>query len=179
MGRPKKHLLAAAARARSGRWPAHQATSQSDDEEIIELSSAQRNLKAHLDVSDASEDNEVCSWTGGVKHCSSDVEEGIAIWVDSSDDSDGELSDLEGDELKESLGLQYEQEISLLAPYQKLSRVVGSGEWKKAKMNRRLGYHSDRTKPWSLCHCTLFVVGSIGCFGGFYWIAGKGRSSSG
>ena len=128
MGRPKKHLLAAAARARSGRWPAHQATSQpdkprSDDEEIIELGSmpAQRNLKIHLDVSDTSEDNEVCSWTGGVNHCPSDVEESIAIWVDSSDDSDGELSDLEGDELKESLSLRYEQEVSLLAAYQQLS----------------------------------------------------------
>ncbi len=82
---------------------------------------AQRNLKIHLDVSDTSGDNEVCSWTGGVNRCPSDVEESIAIWVDSSDDSDGELSDLEGDELKESLSLRYEQEVSLLAPYQQLS----------------------------------------------------------
>ena len=157
MGRPKKHLLAGAARARSRRWLAHQAASkpckpQSGDEEIIEVSSmaVQANLKTHLDVSDASEDDEVCSWIGGVNHCPSDVEENIAIWVDSSDESDGELSELEGDELKGSLGLQYEQEVSLSAPYQQLSRVIGSGEWKKAEMNRGLGYHgrSDRTKRW-------------------------------
>jgi hypothetical protein len=86
----------------------------------------QCNLKIHLDVSDTSEDNEVCSWTGGVNHCPSDAEESIAIWVESSDDSDGELSDLEGDELKGSLSLQYEPEVSLLAPYQQPSRVVCS-----------------------------------------------------
>ena len=34
--------------------------------------------------------------------------------MDSTDDLDGEISDLGGDELKESLGLQYEQEVSWL-----------------------------------------------------------------
>jgi hypothetical protein len=69
--------------------------------------------------------------------------------------SDDDLSELEDEELEESLKKQREGEIEQLQATQDvfdtLMRKVNKKEWKKAESNRRMGYgskSSDRTGRW-------------------------------
>jgi hypothetical protein len=96
--------------------------------------------------------DEECQWTGGVNHIlSSDSE---FCWTDSDTDSESEsdFSELEGQELIESLHACLEKELEMLGaqtPYEKVSqRTLTSEEWKKAEGNRGLGYtgNSDRSR---------------------------------
>lgn len=75
-----------------------------------------------------------------------------SIW-ESPEDEDGyrsedDLSELEGEELEESLLRQKQAEDGLM---EHLMRSIGAKEWKKAESNRHLGYgnkSSDRTQRW-------------------------------
>ena len=78
-----------------------------------------------------------CDWDGSVNHClSSDSD-----WEDELDDT--EFSELEGEDLKESLQKALEAELALLTqltPYEVILQAT-SKEWKRAEQNRGLGYN--------------------------------------
>jgi hypothetical protein len=75
-----------------------------------------------------------------------------SIW-ESPEDEDGhrsedDLSELEGEELEESLLRQKQTEDGLM---EHLMRSIGAKEWKKAESSRHLRYgnkSSDRTQRW-------------------------------
>lgn len=75
------------------------------------------------------------------------------IWESPEDEngygSEDDLSELEGEELEESLLRQKQAEDELM---EHLMRSIGAKEWKKAESNRHLGYgnkNSDRTQHWT------------------------------
>jgi hypothetical protein len=97
-----------------------------------------------------------CDWDRGVNHFPSDSDWDSlndSDWeTDSSSESDfGDVSELEGDELVESLQAMLEAEMQILSiptPYEQILKPHTSGDWKKAERNRRLGYNklSGRTQ---------------------------------
>ena len=62
--------------------------------------------------------------------------------------SDEDLSELEGDELKNSLKAQALREKGKPVPYHQIMQPRSSAQWWKVESNRSLGYndHSSRTK---------------------------------
>jgi hypothetical protein len=93
-----------------------------------------------------------CEWEGGVNHVLSS--DSGTDWTKSDSDSDpqSDFSELEGQELVESLQSCLEKELEMLGsqtPYEKvLIRRLTLGDWKKAEGNRGFGYtgNSDRSK---------------------------------
>jgi ribosomal protein S13 len=140
----KKHLKSAA-RARAG--PSH----------VPEISTENKPAGASpiraTSVSDLTleGDQDVCSWTGGVNN---HLEDRPDDWVDTPEDLEmDDLEELEGEELQNSLENQMDQESEMFekadaAIYRKLMRSISSKEWKRAEMNRGLGYNgqSERSK---------------------------------
>jgi hypothetical protein len=100
------------------------------------------------------DDQNECSWDGGVNHTLSDSEADWKSTENSDDegaDSDSGLSELEGPDLVESLKNQLEQEIAALShatPYERIKAPISSTHWKKTESNHGLGYtrNSDRTR---------------------------------
>lgn len=91
------------------------------------------------------DDDEICTWAGGVNN---HLEDDLEGWIDLSEDSDDddEIEELEGDELRESLESQMAREAETIleaAVYQKLMRKITPKEWKKAELNRGLGYNGQ------------------------------------
>ena len=97
-----------------------------------------------------------CDWDGNVNHClSSDSDSDWDNELEDGFESDNsEFSELEGEDLKESLQKALEAELTLLAwlmPYEVIQQATTSKEWKTAEQNRGLGYYglSDQTQ---CCH---------------------------
>src|SRR6266487_208167 len=97
-------------------------------------------------------DNE-CSWDGGINYTESNTSDSD-YWsgLDSSEsDSESDLEELEGKDLRLSLEAELKRELELLnqpSPYEEIRRTISCKEWKRAESNRSLGYngHSKRTK---------------------------------
>ena len=128
MTRTSNHLKDAAARARAAK---------------------SLNQFYHEDFVSTADSGE-CQWDGTVNHIPSDSED--PDWSDMSDsDSEEEFSELEGEELLESLQMRLEKELELLSvptPYEKIAAPVTSKQWAKAESNRCFSYNgqSVRTK---------------------------------
>ena len=142
MGRKSKHAIASARRAREGK-----ARGRADG--------AQPHAKAVCETSppdfEISESDSECHWDGGVNNIALDSDsESDGDWQTDSD-AESELSELEGEELVESLQTQLQNELKSLSvpsPYEVISQSHTSEDWTKAEGNRSLGYNklSDRTK---------------------------------
>ncbi len=147
MGRKKLWRKYSAARARAAK-AALKSNSLSSTVDQSESEGA-------IPISSNSDADECTQWTGGVNHELSGTESDLT-WVeastaDGSESSGDNLSEVEGDDIVESVRASLEHEIRLLAiptQYEQLSRNYTAGDWKKAEKNRSLGYngHSDRTK---------------------------------
>ena len=152
MGRGKKHHAESLAQAREAK-NLKNLLRYSSQLSVGRVTSLDLDLKVtepqFLDEDEVVE----CDWDGSVNHClSSDSD-----WEDESDDGfesdDTEFSELEGEDLKESLQKALEAELALLTqltPYEVILQAT-SKEWKRAEQNRGLGYNgqSDRTRR---CH---------------------------
>jgi hypothetical protein len=108
----------------------------------------------HIITEELPDDDFECTrWTGGVNHhvsseSDSDSDFGLST---SESESEEEFSELEGDDLLESLQRQAAEEAELLkkpTPYEELKRNIQAPEWKKAEAKRGFGYtgNSGRTK---------------------------------
>ena len=149
MPRKLKRWKDAAACARKGRAAARKHRVDLEDPEPIHPEQEPFN-----ELTD--EDNERTKWTGGVIHIpdsesDSDRDFDPSSALESEPGSDEEFSELEGDELLESLQRQAAEEAKLLqkpVPYEELKRGVSGQEWKKAEAKRGFGYtgNSGRTK---------------------------------
>lgn len=94
-------------------------------------------------------DTDCTSWRGGVNHILSSDEDRDGSSESESSSSDGEVDELEGDELRASLEARYTStDIKNLGLYGPLTQSTTRREWKKAEANRSLGYngHAARTK---------------------------------
>ena len=92
-------------------------------------------------------DDEICSWTGGVNnHITKEMQDDPLFISDTSSDED--LSELEGDELRNSLKAQALRVKGKPVPYHQIMQPRSSAQWRKVESNRSLGYngHSSRTK---------------------------------
>jgi hypothetical protein len=147
MPRKLKRWNDAAARARKGRAAAHKNHLELKDPKSVHPEEETPNELTNVD-------NERTKWTGGVNHASdsdSDRDFNPSSASESEPGSDEEFSELEGDELLESLQRQAAEEAKLLqkpVPYEELRRAVSRQEWKKAEAKRGFGYtgNSGRTK---------------------------------
>jgi hypothetical protein len=155
MPRPSKRAQGkrkSAARARAGKVQTLCGFDSSDSDSVDPLTVRLSNspiesepLFPDLILIDSDTENE-CSWTGGVNHTMSS--DSALSDSDSYDDweSDSDFSELEADDLIESLRAEVEKEMReemqvLPTLYQKLTQPVSSKEWRKAESNRALGYN--------------------------------------
>ena len=88
----------------------------------------------------------ICQWDGGVNYVPSDSElsQSNSDWTTDSSSETDEFSELEGDELRESLETQLQEEIEMLSvpsPYEQVLGPHTSVDWKRAEHNRNLGYN--------------------------------------
>jgi len=96
----------------------------------------------------------IFSWDGGVNHHSSDVEK-TTHW-DSDFEEEG-FSDLEGDELLQSLQRAQQKDLERLGnvsnptAFDKMSQNLTLEEWKMAESNQHLGY-SKQSMQTQCCH---------------------------
>jgi hypothetical protein len=156
MPRTSNYLVNAAACARKARAEKN-AVNDNDVQQPLtasDISNADTSseLVHGVDIgSDPPSDSEICSWNGGLNHYPSDVEKTTHWDSDSESEEDG-FSDLEGDELLESLQKVQEKDlkrlenVSKLTAFDKMSQNLTSEEWKKAESNRHLGYSKGSTR---------------------------------
>lgn len=147
MAHKRKHLLAAAARAREARLNQQQSANPGFEEINSENTAPKSNLALEINS------DEECCWEGGVNHTlSSDSEfyqtEGES--EESTSDSE-EFSEVEDEDLLRSLQENLAQELKMLAsptPYQEVLQNLTTKDWKKAEQNRGFGYtgNSQRSK---------------------------------
>ncbi len=149
MGRKKLWKKYSAARARAAK-----AALRSNP---LSLAADHSESEGAIPISSDSDADECTQWTGGVNHELSDTESDLT-WVetstadsDSTESSEDDMSEVEGDDIVESVRASLEHEIKLLAiptQYEQISRKLTADDWKKAEKNRSLGYNgnSDRTK---------------------------------
>jgi len=138
------HLVNAAACTRKARAKKNAVNDAQQPPSDISNADMSSDLMHGVDIgSDPPSDSEICSWDGGVNHYPSDVGE-TTHW--NSDSEEEEFSDLEGDELLQSLQKAQEKELERLenvskpTAFDKMSQNLTSEEWKKAESNRHLGY---------------------------------------
>jgi hypothetical protein len=144
MGRKSKKKTASIRHAHKAKALQYAKNSEcaQDSEHESTSSAAQRGSKG-------CESESECDWHGGVNHFPSDSDWDSlndSDWkTDSSSESDfGDVSELEGDELIESLQATLEAEmqiISIPTPYEQILKPHTSGDWRKAESNRSLGYN--------------------------------------
>jgi hypothetical protein len=143
MGQPKKRQRDALAKARQAK------KQKKAGSPIYVSSSGDSDVETFENPQSYNPEIDCTSWAGGINHeLSSDSD-----WVDGSDDeSDDDLSELEGDALRESLCLTLQHEIELLreaTPYEKINKQkLTRQDWKKIESCRSLGYDgaSGRSK---------------------------------
>lgn len=122
MGRKKNSKVAAAARARAGKKR----------------------------IEDISDESDVCDWDGTVNHkyCESDSDSDFEFSPSSESDSEEELSELDGEDLVESIEAE-RKKLGLPEPLAIIMESAGNVTvWAKAEKNRGLGYNgqSKRTQ---------------------------------
>ncbi|PCH37054.1 hypothetical protein WOLCODRAFT_157754 [Wolfiporia cocos MD-104 SS10] len=151
----QKARKAAAARARTGKQlRTHASARKQSRASQAQVSAAQDVLCISSD-----EDDERTSWMGGVSYMiSSDKDEDGEDLNDDEgnngdddgddDDNDNDLSELEGDELHQSLEMAQQRKERNRDAFSILMRPMSQSIWKQAESNRALGYNgmSDRTK---------------------------------
>ena len=151
----KKHLKAAAARARAARWhaPSAKSASTSPHDSATELAESSLGTgdssftdNTFCNFSDQGSESE-CGYSRGVNMDLSDSDEDSSDWVDSEAES---LSELEGDELELNLEELRKETEALVGPEVnwKIMEKKTLKEWVNAEKNRALGYTglSSRTR---------------------------------
>ena len=142
-GRPRNSRLEAAARARAGK------------KKNFTTESSRPNWN---DVTDS--DRECTTWTGGVNHWASDLEEMDTDYITvTEDESDTESSagmeedliGLDGDEVLDGLRqecrmLQELDELARPTTYGRILQTKTLTHWKKAEQNRAFGYTGNSAR---------------------------------
>ena len=155
MPRTSNHLVNAAERARKAKAKKNAVNDTQQLASDISNADTSSDLVHSVDIgSDPPSDSEICFWDGGVNHYPSDVEE-TTHW--NSDSEEEGFSDLQGDELLQSLQKTQQKELERIenvskpTAFDKMSQDLTSEEWKKAESNRHLGYSKGSTRT-QCCH---------------------------
>ena len=159
MPRLRNRFLKAATTARAGKSHQSESSRHNAGNLVIELltdSGPENEAVSQVDCVDEAETFE-CDWDGSVNHQPEDLQpsgEGGTGYESeaSSDESEVEILELEGEELLQSLGRRIAKEQELLTtptPFERLKNIPES-VWAKAEKNRHLGYNglSKRTRQW-------------------------------
>jgi len=152
MPHTSKRFLKAAATARAGKVHKKEAVKNVSGSsiELMDSTSESEGPVSKAGVTDKAETVE-CGWDGTVNHqpkafhSSCDGSE----WDPSSDESELEVLELEGEELLQSLGQCITKEQELLTapmPFKRLRIGISASEWEKAEKNRHLGYNGLSTR---------------------------------
>jgi len=152
MGRKSKQKTASIEKARAAKVLQQ---AKSLEQAPLNLDTGTTSHTAWLEDPEACESDpeSVCQWDGGINYVPSDSElsQSNSDWSTGSGSETDEFSELEGDELRESLETQLQAEMDMLSIPSLYEQVLGwhtSVDWKRAERNRNLGYNkmSDRTK---------------------------------
>jgi hypothetical protein len=91
----------------------------------------------------------VCHWDGTVNYVPSDLDS-LTEWTDDPNSgSEEEFSELDGEELAESLLERLENEFKIdkaLIAFEKISQVILSEHWEKAEKDWHLGYNGQSAR---------------------------------